>query len=143
VLLGEDFAAEGPQPIVWIFNQLARKGRGHQSLLSPNTLDELYVMHAYLEVYPYVCKVEPHTSKEKSSHVEQRKVMFHATSRVEINISFSFLLLKILPVPKEAIERQGSLALQKSLDRDAVIRKFRETFVTWSKENYLWIHSNI
>jgi hypothetical protein len=69
--------------------------------------------------------------------------MFHATSRVEINISFSFLLLKILPVPKEAIERQGSLALQKNLDRDAVIRKFRETFVTWSKENYLWIHSNI
>jgi hypothetical protein len=139
VLLEEDFAAEGPQPIVWIFNQLARKGRGHQPLLSPNTLDELHMMHAYLEVYPYVCKVEPHTSKEKSSHVEQRKVMFHATSTVNINISLFSLYLKLLPVPKEVIERQESLALQKNLDRNVVpgIRKFRETFVTWSKQHYL------
>ena len=140
MLLEEDFTAEGPPPLVWIFNQLTGKGRGHQPLLSPNTLDEPHMMHVYLEVYPYVCKqVEPRTSREKSSHIEQMEVTFHATSRVEINISFPSFLLKILPVQKEVIERQGSLALQKNLDRDVVpgIREFRETFVTWNKQNYL------
>ena len=139
VLLEEDFTAEGPPPLVWIFNQLTGKGKGQQPLLSPNTLDEPHMMHAYLEVSPYVCKVEPRTSEEESSHVEQMEVTFHAVSRVEINVSFPYLLLKILPVPKEVIERQGSLALQKNLDRDVVpgIREFRETFVTWKKQNYL------
>jgi len=40
---------------------------------------------------------------------------------VEINMSFSFVLLNILPVPKERIELQGNVALSQSMKRDFVI----------------------
>jgi hypothetical protein len=69
----------------------------------------------------------------------QMEVKFHASSKAEINISFPAVLLRILPVPKEIIERQGNLALSQNMERDVVpgIDKFRSAFIEYYKRRNL------
>lgn len=123
ILLAESFeAADGPPPLIWLFNQLTRKGQ--RSIFAPSSLKDPHLIHAYLKVYPII-----HQNNKKN----QMEVTFCAETRAIIVISFPSLLLKLVPVPKELIERQGSKALQQNMERDVVpgIRLFRKAFIDW------------
>ena len=135
VLLDEDFEAEGPPPLVWIFNRLTGKGRGNMrrhNLETSAMSDTPHLFHAFLKVYPSIYS-------QRNIQKPNSMVVFHAHSHVEINISFPAVLLKILPVPKEVITRQGSQALRRSMKRDVIpgIRKFRRDFIQYAKRRRL------
>lgn len=49
LLLAEDFEAEGPPPLVWIFNQLT--GRGSKKGLKPELPNDPHTIHTYLRVW--------------------------------------------------------------------------------------------
>ena len=158
VLLDEDFEAEGPPPLIWIFNQLTGKGtRKRPSLQSTQQLEGQHLLHAFINVYPSVCLRRDDGSLvgaledgddddgddgddgDGDGQFNQMEVKFHASSKAEINISFPAVLLRILPVPKEIIERQGNLALSQNMERDVVpgIDKFRSAFIEYYKRRNL------
>ncbi len=167
VLLDEDFEAEGPPPLVWIFNQLTGKGtrRRPSWQISRDGLQDRHLFHAFLHVYPSIrlrrqdgsVVVLPALENVANADgistassddtgvggtqnkIIQIEVIFHASSKAEINISFPALLLKILPAPKEKIERSGNVALSRNMERDVVpgIDKFRSNFIEFYREKHI------
>lgn len=138
LLLAEDFQADGPPPLVWIFNQLTGKGgnkgkRGKRSTeVSTKVLNgEPHDIHTYLRVWAS-------DSKPIQGDIKADRIVFKACCRAEINIKFPSILLHILPVPKEIIEKQGNKALTRSMERDLVpgVNAFREAFIKWQQRRY-------
>lgn len=144
-------AASWGAPLIWIFNQLTGKGtRKRPSLQSTKQLEGQHLLHAFINVYPSVCLRRDDGSLvgaledgdvdvDGDGQFNQMEVKFHASSKAEINISFPAVLLRILPVPKEIIERQGNLALSQNMERDVVpgIDKFRSAFIEYYKRRNL------
>ncbi|KAL3771232.1 hypothetical protein ACHAWO_005172 [Cyclotella atomus] len=116
ILLDQSFSADGPPPLVFIFNQLTginktAKGTYEQ----PN--------HAL-----FTATAEPSQ--------DRRRVAFVSNMTAEINVRFPELLLKLLPVRKEVIEKEGSASLKKNMERDVHpgVDLFRNAYVDWLKE---------
>ena len=126
LLLAEDFRADGPPPLVFIFNQLTGKGAEPTTYKLSN---DMHLHHAYL-------KVNARLHNDEASGKE--KVTFQSASRAEIALQFPSLLLKIIPVPIEIIEREGSRALLKNMKKDVVsgVSNFRRAFVEWADQQY-------
>lgn len=128
LLFAEDFEADGPPPLLWIFNLLT--GRGSKKTLKPELSNKPHPLHAYLRVWVS-------DSKSFQGEVEADTIVFKASCRAEINIGFPSFLLRVLPVPKEIIERNGNNALLHNMERDIVpgVNKFREVFIKWKQSN--------
>lgn len=128
LLLAEDFEADGPPPLVWIFNQLT--GRGRKERLEAELPNDPHTIHTYLRVWAS-------DAKSYSGDIKADRIVFKASCRTEININFPSILLKILPVPKEVIEKQGNKVLMFSMERDLVpgVDEFREAFIKWKREH--------
>jgi hypothetical protein len=126
LLLAEDFAAEGPPPLVWIFNQLT--GKGGYRMLPLKASNEEHNIHFYLRVWAS-------DSKSIKGDIKADRIVFKATCRAEINIKFPSILLNILPASKEIIEKQANKALVQSMERDIVpgVNEFREAFIKWQR----------
>ena len=124
-LLKEEFYAEGPPPLVWIFDQITAGIREDTSeekqLLRPHT------NHGSCRVWTEEIETKGDTKNKPSLMV------FKSLTTVEINIMFPSLLLRILPVPTEIIEEQGSKSLQKSMERDVLpgLVRFRDAYLHW------------
>jgi hypothetical protein len=121
LLLAEDFRADGPPPLLFIFNQLTGKGAEPTPY---KLLNDIHLHHAYLKVNARL-HIDDASGKES--------ITFQSASRAEITVQFPSILLKIIPVPTEMIERKGSLALQESMKKDVVsgMSNFRRAFVKW------------
>jgi len=128
LLLAEDFEADGPPPLVWIFNQLT--GRGNKKSLQPELPNDPHTIHTYLRVWAS-------DAKSYKGDIKADRIVFKASCRAEININFPSILLQILPVPKEIIEKQGNKALLQSMERDIVpgVNEFREAFIRWGRKH--------
>jgi hypothetical protein len=103
----------GPPPLVFIFNQLTGiKKKVQGTYTQPN--------HALFTV-----KAEPSEDKKRLSFISRMTA--------ELNIRFPQILLKLLPVPKERIENEGSASLKKSMQRDVPpgVDLFRNAYVDW------------
>lgn len=135
VLLQEDFeATDGPPPLIWVFNQLTGKGKHPPAPFATSVKSDVgrHSVHSYLKVYPVI---QRSSQKASDKHYDSTKdlVTFHAICKAEIIIAFPSILLHILPVAKEVIERQGQNALKKSMERDLIpgmnnfARQFRKT----------------
>lgn len=126
LLLMEDFEAEGPPPLVWIFNQLT--GRYREKRIKRDTVDEPHIIHTYLRVWVS-------NSKSVQGDIKADRIVFKASCRAEIDIKFPMLFLQILAVAKEIIEKNGNRALQRSMERDVIpgVNEFREAFIQWER----------
>lgn len=126
VLLAEDFKGDGPPPLLFIFNQLT--GKGQES--SPYAfLNERHPHHAYLKV---------NAKLDKDDITGEEKVTFHSVSKAEIEFQFPSILLNIIPVPIENIEREGSHALLQNMKKDIVVglSNFRRAFIVWTYDDF-------
>lgn len=112
-LIREEFGADGPPPLLWIFNQLTGAGRAKKE-------DSGQYNHAFFRV-----KAVPTDGGQR--------VAFQGSLTTEINIRFASALLSILPVAKEIIEEHGCSALKKNMRRDVPpgMDKFRSAYVDW------------
>ena len=128
LLLAEDFQADGPPPLVWIFNQLT--GRGSKKKLEPKLPNDPHLIHTYLRVWAS-------DAKSYSGYINTDRIVFKACCRTEINIKFPAILLNILPVPKEVIEKQGNKVLMFSMERDIVpgVNEFRQAYIKWKRKH--------
>jgi hypothetical protein len=112
-LLSQTFTADGPPPLVFIFNQLTGINKTVKGTYKqPN--------HALFTV-----KAEP-----SSDH---KRLSFVSRMTAELNIRFPEILLKLLPVAKERIEKEGSASLKRSMERDVPpgVDEFRNVFADW------------
>lgn len=113
LLLDQTFRADGPPPLVFIFDQLTginKKVRG--TYRQPN--------HALFQV-----TAEPSP--------DGKHLSFMSRMNSELNIRFPKILLKLLPVPKERIEKEGSTSLQNNMERDVPpgVDLFQEAYSKW------------
>jgi len=114
-LLEQSVSAEGPPPLVFIFNQLTginRKVKG--TYVQPN--------HALFRV-------------EAILSPDRKRLSFVSHMKAELNIRFPKVLLNLLPVPKEQIEKQGSVNLKRNMKRDVPpgVDLFREAYLRWQR----------
>lgn len=116
ILLDQSFSADGPPPLLFIVNQLTginKTGKGTYKQRN----------HALFTV-----------TAEPSEDL--KRVAFASHMTAELNIRFPEMLLRLLPVPKEVIEKEGSASLKKSMERDVHpgVDSFRSAYVDWLKE---------
>lgn len=91
--------AEGPRPLVWVFNRLTGNGKenasgGDQSVRSLSNF--------------YTERVEG----------DVEKIVLVLEGKLNIAVKFPSLLLKILPVSKEKAEESGTASVTKALEKD-------------------------
>lgn len=110
-LLGEEFHADGPPPLVWIFNQITGADK-------PKKATKDHTIHGMFRVW---------------AKPSAKNLAFESTADIRVDIKFPALLLQLLPVEKKIIEEEASKALQKSLQRDLPpgLVKFRDSYVRW------------
>eukprot|EP00978_Attheya_sp_CCMP212_P020415 scaffold58372_cov53-Attheya_sp.AAC.1 len=116
ILLGQKFSADGPPPLVWIFNQMT--GIDQKTRKTSQVSN-----HAVFRV-----KVLPSN--------DGKGIVFASNMDAELHIQFPSMLLELLPVAKEVIEEQGSKSLQQLMNRDLPpgVDKFHDAYVKWIKE---------
>jgi hypothetical protein len=114
-LLEQSVSADGPPPLLFIFNQLTginRKVKG--TYVQPN--------HALFRV-------------EAIPSPDRKRLSFVSHMTAELNIRFPRVLLNLLPVPKEQIEKQGSVNLERNMRRDVPpgVDLFRKAYLRWQR----------
>lgn len=104
VLLEESFYADGPPPMVWLFNQIT----GVDNIVDKPAGDELksHSSHVFFRVW----------TKETSNST----IAFTAQTKADISFNFPSVLLNLLPVSKDIIEKQGNAALKNSMEKDVL-----------------------
>jgi hypothetical protein len=115
-LICDELEVQGPEPLVWVFNQLTGGGGGNKKK----------DMVPQLKLFPFF-----ETPKAKSSErstqssnsisaekTENGEVIFHSVVRLAIDMSFPTLLLNVLPVSKQMAEQQGSEVILEVVERD-------------------------
>ena len=108
-LLCNELKAEGPKPLVWVFNELtgAEKKpdqRKPHANLFPGRPDSRFTTHS--------------TNTVTAELNAKDGVVFRSAAKLVIDVSFPSIFLNILPVSKETAERQGSEAILKVVSRD-------------------------
>ena len=117
-LLGNQLQAEGPKPLVWVFNQLTaadkqpnnnsvnkrQRQRQPQLQLFPSQSNSRFTTHSTNTI---TCERTPSGG-----------VVFRSVAELTIDVSFPSILLNILPVSKETAEKQGSDAILKVVSQD-------------------------
>jgi len=120
VLLESNMKADGPRPLVWLFNKLTGSGDTKKG----NTGDTD-------DVLP-----QPTTSSSTrtwAEPAEDNKVIFRTNSQLTTKINIPSVMMKLLPVKLEKFEEQGSASLQKVLDKDVepALVLFHKAYTKW------------
>ena len=115
-LLDQKFTADGPPPLVFIFNQLTgiqKTAKG--TYTQPN--------HALFTVIA-------------KPSADFKSISFISRMTAELNIRFPEILLQLLPVPKERIEKEGSISLKRNMERDIPpsVDLFTKAYVDFFRE---------
>ena len=115
-LLDQKFTADGPPPLVFIFNQLTGIDK---------TIKGTYTQPNHA-LYTVITK----PSRDFKS------ISFDSRLTAELNIRFPEILLKLLPVPKEKIEKEGSISLKRNMERDVPsgVDLFTNAYIDWLGE---------
>jgi hypothetical protein len=115
-LIQDTIRAEGPRAMVWIFEKItgaSSKQKKGQTTHSFSTL-----------------KVEPSPDKPG-------EIVFQSNTRLEINLYFPKILLRILPMSREKSNEIGSKSTLKSLEVRGVaaLKIFEKSYSTWLEQN--------
>jgi hypothetical protein len=115
VLLEESFHADGPPPLVWLFNKLTGLDRTDQD-------SSHHSNHVFFRVWV-----------EETSNCT---IAFSSQSKADLSFNFPSFLLNLLPVSKDIIENQGNSALQKSIEKDVSpgLESFLKSYLQWLKK---------
>lgn len=134
-LIQDELQAEGPEPLVWVFQQLTGTGPKNNdnksngifppipfSLLRGNNPrgdtrsnqgnNQERLTHSTNIITAECSTIKDDDGKEVSS------VIFRSVAKLSINVSFPSFLLRILPVSKQMAESQGSDAIHRVVTRD-------------------------
>eukprot|EP00978_Attheya_sp_CCMP212_P011395 scaffold28114_cov53-Attheya_sp.AAC.4 len=114
-LVKDTVRAEGPRALVWVHDKLTGAGKDKPEQIT-HSFSSLKVM------------------KQQSESSSQ--VMFTSESRIEINVQFPSMLLRLLPMSREKCNYQGSEAIQKTFeDRGKPsLDNFVQAYVKWLDE---------
>ena len=112
VLIDDAQQVEGAKPVVWIFNQLT----GSSKKVRKPSDGPLSITRV----------------SAKLTDDEQGFVFFNE-GYLKIFVKFPAFLLRILPVSKEKAEEQGSMSIQKAIEKDVEtsILAFRDLYGAW------------
>ena len=113
-LLSSQSRAEGPKPLLWLFNKLTAAD-DDQMDRSPKEQTSFSFTRVWTE------------------KTHEGEVVFNTNARLEIRINIPKLIMRLLPVKLEKFEEQGSASIQKLLDRDlgASMERFKTTYLEW------------
>lgn len=117
-LVDQKFYADGPPPLVWMFNQLTG--------INPNQDKK----GTYGQFHHGLYRVKSVISDDGT------RMAFAMRMESELDIKFPLSLLQILPVDKTVIEKQGSQSLQQSMRRDIPpgVDRFRQLYLDWLEQ---------
>lgn len=105
-LLGSRFSAEGPRPLVWLFNKITRRNQStdaDESASHPENIRSI-VTRGFTRIWSEV--------------VADGKIIFCTDARLESQINIPRLLTRLLPMSLEKMEEKGSKTLQKAIEKD-------------------------
>ena len=133
VLIGEQRQAFGPAPLVWVYNQLTGENKKKQTN-GKESNTETGESNGYARTRIYVVE-----EKEEMQSVVCYKIGFDCT--VQVLVQFPRFLMKILPVSQAKMEEQGSLSVQKAVEKDVIraINGTSEAFQKWKSETAMSI----
>jgi len=124
-LICDELEADGPEPLVWVFNKLTGSGSGNKDAATRGQFNPFSFFGASnggtggerRTHSTNVIRAETSQSTTNNDHPEE-VIVFRSTVRLSIDVSFPSLLLKILPVSKRMAEQQGSEAIRNVVERD-------------------------
>jgi len=119
MLLQESFRADGPPPMVWLFNKLTVLDSRMDFDNTSSHEHQNHTNHVFFKV-----------SVEETSNTT---ISFIAQTKADISFYFPSVLLNLLPVSSEIIEEQGSSALKNSMIKDVSpgLESFLQSYVMW------------
>ena len=110
-LLDSSFAAEGPRPLVWVFNKITKRQDSKES----NKANDTNKGESPSENNGPIRTIG--FTRVWSQPTEDGKVTFCAETRLESQLLIPRMLVRLLPVTLDRIEEQGRAALQTLLKR--------------------------
>ena len=113
-LIKDTIRAEGPRAMVWIYEKIT--GASSEE-------NEGQANHSFSTL-----KVEPTPDK-------RGEIVFQSDVRIEINVYFPKILLRILPMSREKSNALGSEATQKMLGEGASLKMFEKSYRKWLEQN--------
>ena len=121
VLIQDEIQPIGSGPLVWAFNRLTGAGKKKKDGSEEND----QTTHSLARTI-----VRPSKGGEEG---RTEGAVFVTNARLEVDVSFPSILLKILPVSKEKAEEQGSNSLLKALEKDVgpSVEDFRKEYLRW------------
>lgn len=125
IWIDHKFYAEGPPPLVFLFDKIAGLDRGRRSGNdSAVTRDRA---GKFEQPNHGIYRVKSVVSDDGT------RMAFALRMASELTLKFPKALLQILPVEKKIIEEKGSRSLNKSMQRDLPpgIEAFREAYLEW------------
>lgn len=143
-LIQDELQAEGPPPLVWVFQQLTGTGKQSESgvfpptpfsLLPGNTNQAPDAAQQRRTHSTNVITAECTTDNDKDSV----SISFCSVAQLSISVSFPSMLLRLLPVSKQMAESQGSEAINRVVSRDigpsleALKKKFELEYIPMDK----------
>lgn len=119
-LIRDELHAEGPPPLLWVFQQLTGTGKQNKSGVFPPTPFSLLRGNTNQDVSQErrthstnIITAECTTDKDSAA-----SIVFCSVAQLSISVSFPSILLRILPVSKQMAESQGSEAINRVVSRD-------------------------
>ncbi len=121
-LLGSRFSAEGPRPLVWLFNKITRRQESTDfagSASHPENIRSI-VTRGFTRIWSEV--------------VADGKIIFCTDARLESQISIPRLLTRLLPMSLDKMEEKGSKTLQKAIEKDIApaMERCSKAFQEWA-----------
>jgi hypothetical protein len=116
VLIRDEQTAKGFPPAVWLFNKLTGSASSSKKKAKKDVLNESGGKRR--KTSPRTLSHVSVVSSNNGGTDDDDELRFQFKVNFEINLSFPKVLLKILPMSKTKAEQEGSLAIQKTLNKD-------------------------
>lgn len=103
-LIQDNVHAEGPKPLVWLYNQIMKTQRSRQ-----NEGKQMTHSCSILQM-----KEVDNTTDDANDDDTKTYAIFIYSAEIEINVEIPKFLVKLLPMSQEQCNQQGSAAIQKT-----------------------------
>ena len=135
-LITDKLRAEGPDPLVYVFYQLAG-GRDKNNQDGPPDPFSLFFgskKRDNQQSKPTEHRRMTHSINRITAELTDEGVVFKSNAKLIIDVNFPSVLMRLLPVSKGMAERQGSASIAKVVERDIgpALDKLRSLYLEWT-----------
>lgn len=120
-LLGSRFSAEGPRPLVWLFNKITRRQESTNFAKRKSYYgnDRPVVTRGFTRIW--------------SEAVGDGKIIFCTDANLESQLRIPRLLTRLLPMSLDKMEEQGSKTLQNAIEKDIApaMERCGKVYIDW------------